>query len=191
MNNLVKILFYSIGFIILLILFRYRSNKFLFIKDQKIKEYPITRYRIGSFILILWMITILFGMLQEVIFNKTFDSKMFLVPFLPSIIYSLFGATPSVTKSKYKIDLILDLINIGSYGLDWLGSWLGKYENGVIVYFYLIDYDSIEISKLSKEEIIFSGREKQEDIPINVTLRSKVSINYFYPLLSKINGDYN
>nr|WP_300001787.1 hypothetical protein [Tissierella sp.] len=185
MQNIMKILFYFIGIVLILILFRYRSKKFSFLEEEKIKDYPITRYKIGSLILTLWIAIILFGMFQEIVLKKTIDSKIFLIPFIISVIYELFGATPTVTKSRYKINLTLDLINVASLGMDLFGSWVGKYDDGLIIYFYLIDYDSIKISKCSKDEIIFSGITKQETIPINVTLKSKKSISYFYPLLNE------
>lgn len=186
MQNLFKILLYFIGIILILILFRYRSKKFLFLQEEKIKDYPITRYKIGNFILTLWIAIILFGMFQELVLNKTIDSKIFLIPFIISVVYELFGATPTVTKSKDRINLTLDLMNVGSLGADLFGSWVGEYDNGLIVYFYLIDYDSIKITKNAKDEIIFSGIEKHENIPINVTLKSKKSINYIYPLLNNL-----
>ncbi len=185
MQNMFKILLYIVCIVLILILFRYRSKKFSFLKDAKIKDYPMTRYKIGTFILALWVAIILFGMFQELILKKTIDSKIFLIPFLITIVYGLFGATPTVTKSKHLINLTLDLMNVGSLGIDLFGSWVGKYDDGLIIYFYLIDYDSIKISKCSKDEIVFSGTTKQESIPINVTLKSKKSISYFYPLLNE------
>lgn len=183
MQNIFKILSYFLGIGLIFILFRYRSKKFSFINNEEVKDYPIRKYRIANIILLLWLVVILFGMFKELLLHETIDSKVFLIPFIISVIYELFGATPTVKKSKNKIDLTLDLINIGSLGMDLFGSWVGEYNNGLIVYFYLIDYNSIKISKLSKEEIIFSGIEKINGIPINVTLKSKSSINYFYPLL--------
>ena len=186
MQNMFKTLLYIVGIILILILFKYRSKKFSFLKDEKIRDYPMTRYKIGSFILAIWVVIILFGMFQELILKKTMDSKIFLIPFLFSVIYELFGATPTVTKSNHRINLTLDFINVGSLGIDLFGSWIGKYDEGLIIYFHLIDYDSIKISKCSKDEIVFSGITKQEGIPINVTLKSKRSISYFYPLLSEL-----
>ena len=124
-------------------------------------------------------------MFQEIMLKKTIDPKIFVIPFIISVVYELFGATPTVTKSKDRINLTLDLMNVGSLGADLLGSWVGEYDDGLIVYFYLIDYDSIKIIKNEKDEIVFSGIEKHENIPINVTLKSKKSINYVYPLLKK------
>lgn len=186
MQNIFKILIYFLGIGLIFILFRYRSKKFSFINDGELKDYPTTKYKVGNFILLFWIVVILFGMFQELVLNKTIDSKIFLIPFVISVVYLLFGATPTVTKSKHKIDLTLDITNVGVVGMDLFGSWVGEYNNGLIVYFYLIDCDSIKISKLTKEEISFSGIEKQNDIPINVTLKSKPSINYFYPLLNNL-----
>lgn len=186
MGNIITTLLYLIGLILVFVLLSYRSKKFSFIKGEKIEDYPITKYKIGSLILWLWIAIIIFGIVQETFFKNSIDTKIFLIPLILTVIYHLFGAVPSVTKSKHKINLILNWVNVNAIGFDWLGSWVGKYKNGIIVYFYLIDYNSIEISKLSKKEIIFSGREQRENIPINVTLKSKPSINYFYPLLKKI-----
>lgn len=165
---------------------RYRHKKFSFIRQVNIKNYPLIRYKIGSLILILWLLIIFYWIYQELVFNERIDSKIFLLAFVISVIYELFGATPSVTRTKDKIDLKLDMINPGSLGMDLFGSWVGEYDEGLIVYFYLIDYNTIEISKLSKEEIIFSGIEKQSNMEVEVTLKSKNSINYFYPLLSNL-----
>lgn len=186
MKNIFKIIFYLSGIVLIVILFRHRSKKFSFLKHENIKEYPTTRYKLGSLILVLWIAIILFGMFQEIVLKKTIDSKIFLIPFITSVIYELFGATPTVTKSKQKINLTLDFINVGSIGMDLFGSWVGEYDNGLIIYFYLIDYDSIKITKKSKDEIIFSGVSKYEKIPINVTLKSKKSIDYIYPLLNNL-----
>lgn len=186
MQNVFKILLYFIWIALILTLFRYRSKKFSFLEEEKIKDYPITRYKIGSIILTLWIVIILFGIFQEIVLKKTIDPKIFLILFIISVIYELFGATPTVTKSKHRIDLTLDLMNVGSLGADLFDSWVGEYDNGLIVYYYLIDYDSIKITKRSKDEIIFSGVEKRENIPINITLKSKKSINYIYPLLNDL-----
>ncbi|MGX7108298.1 hypothetical protein [Facklamia miroungae] len=186
MQTFFRTLFYFLGIGLIVVLLRYRTKKFSFINDEVLKEYPITRYKVGTFILCLWLIIILFGIFQELVLNETINSKIFLMPFIISVVYSLFGATPTVAKSTYKINLTLDIINSGSLGMDLLGSWVGEYNNGLIVYFYLIDYNSIELSKLTKEEIVFSGIEKQNNIPINVTLKSKPSIHYFYPLLNNL-----
>lgn len=186
MQNIAKFLLYIAGIILILALFKYRSKKFSFLKDEKIKDYPMTRYKIGSLILAVWVVIILFGMFQELILKKTIDSKIFLIPFLISVMYELFGSTPTVTKSNYRINVTLDFINIGSLGIDLFGSWIGQYDEGLIIYFYLIDYDSLKISKCTKDEIVFSGITKQESIPIHVTLKSKRSVSYFYPLLSDL-----
>lgn len=183
MQNIFKILLYFIGIALILVLFRYRSKRFSFLEDEKIKDYPIVRYKIGSVILTLWIVTILFGMFQELALKKTIDAKFFLIPFIISVIYELFGATPTVTKSKHKINLTLDLINVASLGMDLFGSWVGEYDNGLIIYYYLIDYDSIKITEKTKDKIVFSGITKHEGTPINVVLKSKKSINYVYPLL--------
>ncbi|MCR1900258.1 hypothetical protein NSA47_14930 [Irregularibacter muris] len=189
MQDLIKGLLYFTGLAIVFALLRYRSKKFWFVKSEIIRDYPIVRYKTGSLIAFIWIVLLSFGIVQELFLETHMNIKMFLVPFATYVIYSFFGAVPTVTQSRYKIDLTLDWVNVGSIGFDWLGSWIGEYEDGVIVYFYLIDYDSIKVSKLSKEEIVFSGREKQEDIPISVTLKSKPSINYFYPLLECIKKD--
>lgn len=189
LQDLIKGLLYLIGLAIVFTLLRYRSKKFWFIKSEKVKDYPIVRYKIGSLIALIWIVILSFGIVEELILKTHMNTKIFLLPLAAYVIYSFFGAVPTVTKSKYKIDLTLDCVNVGVISFDWLGSWVGKCKNGIIVYFYLIDYDSIKVSKLSEEEIIFSGREKQENIPINITLRSKPSINYFYPLLEGISED--
>ena len=72
-----------------------------------------------------------FGIVEEIFLRTYMDTKIFLVPFAIYIIYSLFGAVPTVIKSKYKINLTLNWVNIGSIGFDWLGSWIGRYENGI------------------------------------------------------------
>ena len=188
MKNLLKILFYIVGFIFILFLYKYRSKKFSFIKEEKIIDYPIRRYKIGSLILLLWMGIILYGVIYEIIFNQSINSKVFIVPFILSVIYELFGSTPTVLRSDYGIDVTLDFINSGSLGVDLLGSWVGEYNSGLIVYFYLIDYSSINVTKISKDEIIFTGKEKRENIPIKVKLKSKKSIEYVYPLLKMLKG---
>lgn len=104
------------------------------------------------------------------------DSKVFLIPFLITIIYGLFGAVPTVIKSEYLMNLTLDFINVGKIGIDLFGSWIGQYDNGIIVYFYLIDYDSIKIIKNSPNNIVFSGIAKVENIPILANLKSKKSV---------------
>ena len=63
---------------------------------------------------------------------------------------------------------------------------MGKYDEGLIVYSYFIDYDSIELSKKTADKIVFSGVEKHEETPINVTLRSQKSIDYIYPLIDDL-----
>lgn len=190
MQNLIKGLLYLIGLMVVFVILKYRSKKFWFIKSDEIEDYPIARYKVGSLILWFWVVVIIFGIIREIVFKNPIDSKIFLIPFLITIIYELFGATPTVAKSKHKINLDLDLINIGSFGMDLFGSWIGKYANGIIVYFYFIDYNSIKVKKLSRKEIILTGIEKQKNIPIDITLKSKPSINYFYPLLENINENY-
>lgn len=189
LQDLIKGLLYLIGLSGVFALLRYRSKKFWFIKSEKIINYPIVRYKIGSLIALICIAILGLGIVQELFLKTHMNTRVFLVPLTAYVIYSFFGAVPTVTKSRYKIDLTLDWVNVGSIGFDWLGSWVGEYENGIIVYFYLIDYDSIKVSKLSKKEIVFSGREKQGDIPVSVTLKSKPSISYFYPLLEGIKKD--
>lgn len=63
---------------------------------------------------------------------------------------------------------------------------MGEYDKGLIIYFYLIDYDSIKVTKKAKDEIIFSGISKHDHISINVTLKSRKSIDYIYLLLNNV-----
>ena len=183
LENIIKILFCFVGMIIMLMLYKYRTERFSFLKDEEIKDYPIKMYKVGGYIIIFWMIIILLVIFQEVILKKTIDFKIFLIPFLISVIYGLFGAIPIVIKSKYLINLSLDFITIGKMGVDLLGSWIGTYDNGLIVYFYLIDYNSIKIIKNSPNKIVFSGIAKYENTPILVNLNSKISVSYFEPIL--------
>ena len=125
MRYVFKILFHLILLTVILILVRYRSKKFSFIGNEKIRDYPVRRYKIGSLILLLWMDLPIFGLAQEIIFKSSMDSRLFLIPLVPTIIYHLFGALPSVMKSKYRIDLTLNWVNRGAVGFDWLGSWIG------------------------------------------------------------------
>ncbi len=171
--------------IIILMLYRYRTKRFSFLKNEEIKDYPVTMYKAGGYIIIFWMIIILLVIFQEVILNKIIDFKILLIPFLITIIYGLFGAIPIVIKSKYLINLTLDFIIIGKMGVDLFGSWIGTYDNGLIVYFYLIDYNSIKIIKNSPNKIVFSGITKYENTPILVNLNSKRSISYFQPILKE------
>ena len=53
-----------------------------------------------------------------------------------SVIYSLFGAVQYVKKSRYKIDLTLDFVNVGVNGFDSLGSWIEERKDGLIISFY-------------------------------------------------------
>ena len=185
MQNKIRVLVYFVGMIIILMIYRYRTEKFSFLKDEEIKDYPITRYKVGGYIIIFWMVIILLVIFQEVILKKTIDCKIFLIPFLITIIYGLFGAIPIVINSKYLINLSLDFISIGKMGVDLFGSWIGTYDNGLIVYVYLIDYNSIKIIKNSSNKIVFSGITKYENTPILVNLNSKRSINYVQPLLKE------
>ena len=185
MQNIIRILVYFVGMIIMLMLYKYRTKRFSFLKDEEIKDYPISRYKIGRYIIIFWMIIILLVIFQEVILKRTIDFKIFLIPFLITIIFGLFGAVPTVTKSKYLINLTLDIINVRKIGIDLFGSWIGTYDNGIIIYFYLINFDSIKIIKNSPNNIVFSGITKYENTPILVNLKSKKSINYFEPLLKE------
>jgi len=175
-----------IGIILVVVLFRYRSKKFSFVNTEKVKDYPVMRYKIGNLIIIVWIAIFLFGIFQELVLKETINSIIFLIPALATIIYGLFGAVPEIRKSKHKIKIDLDIINKGRVGLDWLGSWVGKYDEGLIVYSYFIDYDSIELSKKTADKIVFSGVEKHEETPINVTLRSQKSIDYIYPLIDDL-----
>lgn len=185
MKNTIKIFVYFIGIIAILMLFRNRSKRFSFLKDEKVKDYPVTKYKVGGFIITFWLIVISFGIFQELILKKTIDSKIFLIPFLITIIYGLFGAIPTVIKSKYLINLTLDFITVGKMGIDLFGSWIGTYDKGIIIHFYLINYDSIKVIKNSPNKIVFSGITKYENTPILVNLNSKRSINYFQPLLKE------
>lgn len=184
MQNIFETVFYFIGIVIVLILFRYRSKKFSFVNAKKVKDYPVIRYKIGNLIIVVWISMLLFGIFQKLVFQEILNSKIFFIPVLATIFYGLFGAVPEIRKSKDEIKVELDIINIGLVGLDWLGSWVGEYDKGLIIYSYFIDYSSIKLCKKSKDKIIFSGVEKNENIPINVTLKSKKSINYIYPLLN-------
>ena len=185
LENIIRILAYFVGMIIMIMLYNYRTERFSFLKDEEIKDYPITRYKVGGYIIIFWMIIISLVIFQEVILKKTIDFVIFLIPFLITIIYGLFGAIPIVIKSKYLINLSLDFITIGKMGVDLFGSWIGTYDNGIIIYSYLINYDSIKIIKSSPNKIIFSGITKYQGTPILVNLKSKKSINYFKPLLKE------
>ena len=167
-------------------LYRYRTERFSFLKDEEIKDYPITRYKVGGYIMVFWMIIISLVVFQEVILNKTIDFKTFIIQFLITIIYGLFGAIPIVIKSKYLINLSLDFITIGKMGVDLFGSWIGTYDNGIIIYFYLIDYNSIKIINNSPNKIVFSGIIKYENTPILVNLNSKRSVSYFQPILKEL-----
>lgn len=65
--------------------------------------------------------------------------------------------------------------------LIFFGSWVGQYKNGVIIYYFIIEKDTIKILKQTDNEIIFQGITETEKgrLPIKVKLRSKPSIEYF------------
>ena len=59
LENIIRILAYFVGMTIMLMLYKYRTERFSFLKDEEIKDYPISRYKVGGYIIIFWMIIIL------------------------------------------------------------------------------------------------------------------------------------
>ena len=99
----------------------------------------------------------------------------------------MFGSTPTINESKYKIQVTVDTAGGKFKGFDFLNTWMGKYQNGLIVYYYPIDIDSISIIKENDKEIFFKGisiSNKFGELPIEVRLRSKLSKNYFKEVMN-------
>lgn len=185
MYKVIRMFFILIFFVTLLLLTNFRRKKFSFIKDERLSDYPVRRYKIGTVILYLWMLTFILHFILEIVYNSTMHMNVYLFLILISIIYLSFGASPTVSPGKNEIFVELDIINVGSLGMDIFGSWVGSYSDGVIIYDYLIKNDSIKVNKYTNDVIEFTGRTEKENKKINVILKSKKSINYFKKMWGK------
>lgn len=90
------------------------------------------------------------------------------------------AANPLVVK----VDNILK-IRIGDKkskfgGIDFFNTWLGTYNEGIIVAGYFIEYKDIKVKQVSDEEIIILGKTKVKDENEKVEVRflSKKSIEF-------------
>ena len=176
--KILKMFFEILLFIIFVLLIKCRNKKFEFINEIDI-DYPVDRFKFGTVILCLWLLLLALQIFLEITMNLSVPTITYFVLIIISIIYLCFGATPTVSSNKNEIILELDLINVGSVGMDIFGSWLGTYYNGIIIYDYMIIGDSIKIKTMNEDLIEFTGDLENIDKRIKVKLKSKRSIEWF------------
>lgn len=177
--KITRIFFVLILFVTLMLLINFRRKKFSFIRDERLCDYPVQRYKIGNVLLYLWLLTFMLHFIGEIVYDLTMYMSVYFFLILTSILYLSLGALPTVTTRNNEIFVELDIINVGSIGMDIFGSWIGSYSDGIIVYDYLIRKDSIRVNKCIDNAIEFTGYTEKENKKINVVLKSKRSINYF------------
>ncbi|MCB5559944.1 hypothetical protein [Anaerosalibacter bizertensis] len=63
------------------------------------------------------------------------------------MIYFCYGAVPDILENKYKVKVNVDPAARLLGGFDFFGSWVGRYKDGIIIYYYLIKGDTIKVLK--------------------------------------------
>lgn len=179
-------LFFSILLITFVFWLIYRKYKrFSFIFELEELDYPIIRLHIGTAIYIIFILFFICELISVYYFKNYFEPRLYLIPFGLLVIYLCFGSVPDILENKFKVKVNVDPAARLLGGFDFFASWVGQYKDGIIIYYYLIEKDTIKVLKNTDEEIIFQGmtETKKGRLPIEVNLRSKPSINYFKDIL--------
>lgn len=176
--------FILFGLIITLLLFflKWRKKKITLIKTLPEVDYPFKVFDFGTFFYSTFVLVLTISFLMVYVFKKDLPYDIVLIFIFLWIVYLISGATPTINENKYKIQVIVDTVGGRLKGFDFLNTWMGKYQNGIIVYCYPIDMDSISAIEENDKEIFFKGisiSSKFGKLPIEVRLRSKLSKNYF------------
>lgn len=148
-------------------------------------DFPIKRFYVGIAIHVILIMFFIIELISIFYFNNNFKSEIYLIPLGLVIIYLFLGSVPDIMENKHKVKVNVDFSGRRSGGFDFFGSWVGQYENGIIIYHYLIEKNTIKVLKKTDEEIVFNGitETKKGRLPIEVKLRSKPSIEYFKEIL--------
>lgn len=187
MKNYIDLILFGLIVVFLLIFLRWRKRKFALIKTLPEVDYPFKVFNFGTVFYSIFFIVLIISFLTVYIFKKDVPYSIILIFLFIWVVYLMFGSTPTINESKYKIQVTVDTAGGKFKGFDFLNTWMGKYQNGLIVYYYPIDIDSISIIKENDKEIFFKGNSisnKFGELPIEVRLRSKLSKNYFKEVMN-------
>ncbi|CCQ93658.1 membrane hypothetical protein [[Clostridium] ultunense Esp] len=182
MQAYIDLILFGLVVILLLIFLRWRKKKLALIKTLPEVNYPFKAFNFGTVFYSMLILVLIISFLMVYIFEKDMPYSIVLIFIFLWIVYLMFGATPTINENKYKIQITVDTVGGRLKGFDFLNTWMGKYQNGIIVYYYPINMNSISAIEENEEEIFFRGSSissKFGELPIEVRLRSKLSKNYF------------
>lgn len=182
MKRYIDLILFILVMILLLIFLRRRKRKFDLIKRLPKVDYPFKAFNLGTIFYFLFILALSISFLMVFIFKRDVPYSIFLVFLFSWIVHLMLGATPTINENKYKIQVTVDTAGGRFKGFDFLNTWMGKYQDGIIVYYYPIDIDSIDVIKENNKEIFFKGisfSSKFGKLPIEVRLRSKLSKDCF------------
>lgn len=182
----IDLILFGLIILLLLIFLRWRKKKFALIKTLPEVDYPFKVFNFGTVFYSIFILVFVISFIMVYIFKKEVPYSIVLIFLFLWIVYLMLGSKPTISENKYKIQVTVDTAGGRFKGFDILNTWIGKYRNGIIVYCYPIDIDSIDVIEENDKEIFFKGisvSSKFGELPIEVRLRSKLSKNYFKKFL--------
>lgn len=191
MKAYIDLILFGLIVILLLYFLRWRKKKLALIKTLPEVDYPFKIFNFGTVFYSIFIIVLIISFLSVYIFKKDVPYSIILIFLFLWVVYLMFGATPTINENKYKIQVTVDTVGGKLKGFDFLNTWMGKYQNGLIVYYYPIDIDSINIIEENDKEIFFKGisiSNKFGELPIEVRLRSKLSKSYFKKFIKNLSN---
>lgn len=191
MKAYIDLILFGLIVILLLYFLRWRKKKLALIKTLPEVDYPFKIFNFGTVFYSIFIIVLIISFLSVYIFKKDVPYSIILIFLFLWVVYLMFGAMPTINENKYKIQVTVDTVGGKLKGFDFLNTWMGKYQNGLIVYYYPIDIDSINIIEENDKEIFFKGisiSNKFGELPIEVRLRSKLSKSYFKKFIKNLSN---
>lgn len=191
MKAYIDLILFGLIVILLLYFLRWRKKKLALIKTLPEVDYPFKIFNFGTVFYFIFIMVLIISFLSVYIFKKDVPYSIILIFLFLWVVYLMFGAMPTINENKYKIQVTVDTVGGKLKGFDFLNTWMGKYQNGLIVYYYPIDIDSINIIEENDKEIFFKGisiSNKFGELPIEVRLRSKLSKSYFKKFIKNLSN---